>query len=365
MNIHFIEDHVYCERYIEFVNKNFDSKNHLFVIISRNLKKTEHLNTTNNLIIISGKRLKLFKNLFTFLKKHRTDKLIFHYFSSFKIIAALFSSKENIRYWILWGGDFYSQVKYPKFDMETIKIVGNTGEITRNFKGKMENFLFRFAVRFKIDYIAAIPEEFTIVKQYLKTRAKRIDFLFPNPIKKENYEIVQNNSIQKRILLGNSADPTNNHVTILKKLSELDYDFRVYVPLSYSGNEQYIKKIQEEGKELLGEKFIPILEYMTPQDYGNFLNTIDVAIMNHYRQQAVGNIRTLLLMGKKIYLNTFNPVYEYFLHNNIKIYPIDDNMKSKLFEPIEKQEKMENIHYLQNIYSQQNILEYMTKIFYL
>lgn len=43
----------------------------------------------------------------------------------------------------------------------------------------------------------------------------------------------------------------------------------------------------------------PIVDFMDFNEYINFLSTIDIAIFNHKRQQGMGNIITLLGMGKK------------------------------------------------------------------
>jgi hypothetical protein len=43
-------------------------------------------------------------------------------------------------------------------------------------------------------------------------------------------------------------------------------------------------------------------EFLTADRYLEFLGRIDIAIFNHRRQQGMGNIITLLGLGKKVYL---------------------------------------------------------------
>lgn len=106
----------------------------------------------------------------------------------------------------------------------------------------------------------------------------------------------------KRILVGNSATPTNRHREVFELLSRFrNDDIEVYVPLSY-GDEAYKTQVLESGKTLLGDIFYPIVDYMPKEDYMRFLSSIDVGIFNHDRQQALGNIYQLLASGAKLYL---------------------------------------------------------------
>jgi hypothetical protein len=104
------------------------------------------------------------------------------------------------------------------------------------------------------------------------------------------------------ILLGNSADPSNNHIEVFNKLTNYkDSDIKVYTPLSY-GNKKYAQNIINQGKKLLGDKFVPITDFMPKEEYLTLLAKIDIAVFNHNRQQAMGNIITLLGLGKTVYL---------------------------------------------------------------
>jgi hypothetical protein len=104
------------------------------------------------------------------------------------------------------------------------------------------------------------------------------------------------------ILVGNSADPSNNHIEALEKLLPYkDQDIKICVPLSY-GDQAHAKKVIEQGKDWFGEKFFPMVSFMPFDQYLKFLKSVDIAIFNHKRQQAMGNIITLLGMGKTVYV---------------------------------------------------------------
>ena len=105
------------------------------------------------------------------------------------------------------------------------------------------------------------------------------------------------------ILLGNSATPENNHVDAFSQMARMDLQGRsVIVPLSY-GNMHYREWVLREGKRMLGQAFEPLVEFMPRPEYFKILRRCGISLMNHLRQQALGNIFMQLRMGSNVYLN--------------------------------------------------------------
>lgn len=110
------------------------------------------------------------------------------------------------------------------------------------------------------------------------------------------------------ILLGNSATPENNHVDTFSRLARMDLQGRsVVVPLSY-GNMQYRDWVLRQGKRLLGHAFEPLVDFLPRAEYFKILKRCGISLMNHLRQQALGNIFMQLRLGSNVYLND-TPVY--------------------------------------------------------
>ena len=82
---------------------------------------------------------------------------------------------------------------------------------------------------------------------------------------------------------------------------------------------------------MLGSKVHPITEFLNPEEYNKFLNSIDIGIFNYHRQQGLGNINRLLLLRKKVYINTKSGLYNYYKNQGIQVYDIED-ISSKSFE---------------------------------
>lgn len=105
------------------------------------------------------------------------------------------------------------------------------------------------------------------------------------------------------VQLGNSASLSNNHLDALTLLSRPELGpRRVVVPLGY-GDARYRDAVAEVGREMLGERFVPLMGFMLPDDYRAVVASCGHVVMNHLRQQALGNIFDALWRGARVYMN--------------------------------------------------------------
>jgi hypothetical protein len=162
-----------------------------------------------------------------------------------------------------------------------------------------------------------IREKYQAVGKYEKT------FFYPRDVN-GNFSIKSNRASLK-ILLGNSGDPTNNHIAmidILKKSSQAT--FTVYAPLSYGGTDDYVNRVIEYGKRELKESFVPLTEFMKLDDYLEFISDIDIAMFNHNRQQASNNIYSLVASGATVYMNSQISTYKQLVDIGVLVKDIRD-----------------------------------------
>ena len=115
-----------------------------------------------------------------------------------------------------------------------------------------------------------------------------------------------------KLLLGNSATSTNNHLDAFEQLSTIP-NILVYCPLSY-GNEHYRELIIAEGYRLFKDRFIPLVDFMEREQYIDFVNEMDAIVMFHNRSQAFGNIITALCLGKPVFMKPSNSL-KYTINN--------------------------------------------------
>jgi len=125
------------------------------------------------------------------------------------------------------------------------------------------------------------------------------------------------------IQLGNSAAKENCHIAILRRLSHLKTEnIKIYCPLSYSRTGAYADRVEKIGAKIFGDKFIPIKEFMSKEDYFESIKQIDVAIYNNNRQQGMGNIEEMLRQGKKVYLRKTTPMWKWYTERGQKIFDV-------------------------------------------
>lgn len=358
MNLHFIYDDKYTKAFIDYLIENNLIENNIFyVLTSGNLNLLKNYDCVK---IIRPRKITFLYNLSKILHDKNVNNVFIHFLNIPHLIVS-FMRKSYKLYWLLWGGDFYNHIDYPLYEKETIELIKIN---KKNLKEKFLDFLFRKAMKNRFDYVAINEIEYEIIKKYTKTKAERINFKYPNPVKENNKTEIIENYKNCCILAGNSGDPANNHISLINELSKLNKNFTVYMPLSYGISKEYINKVIEYGKKTLGDKFIPLVDFMNPDEYGKLLQNINICIMNHYRQQGAGNLRILLRQGCKVYLNEINPLYKYYTKNGIKLNKITKPFDEKsLFSALTMEEKIENQKNIDKIYSEENVYKYIYELF--
>jgi hypothetical protein len=280
---------------------------------------------TQNVVFASKLgRLEKYKTLRRLVKE--SDKVIIHFLQSINLILFLnlFPSSLSKSCWVLWGIDLYRREQGK-----------------RNLKWYVREFLRKRVIKNLGAVTTTVPGDFLLAKQWYGTRAVYIEnLMYPSHVNRDIRARITSDAARLNIQIGNSASPTNNHKEIIDKLSkEVTKDFKVYCPLSY-GNETYKAEIIEYGYSKLGDKFVPMTDFMAFDKYTVYLNEIDIAIMNHDRQQAMGNIIALLGMGKKVYIRSDITPWSYFQEKGITLFDSLDNIELK---PIEHETASRNI----------------------
>jgi hypothetical protein len=161
------------------------------------------------------------------------------------------------------------------------------------------------------------------------------------------------------IQVGNSSDPSNNHLDIFKMMTPYkNHNIRVVVPLAY-GDSSHAKLVLKEGKRIFGEKFYPLTEMLPLESYLDLLSRIDIAIFNHKRTQAMSNIITLTGLGKKVYIRSDISSWPVFEDQGIKLY---DTTKGIDINPIPEIIKEKNITRTKAYFSEENYLKDLTNL---
>ena len=324
--------------FVKFIDENFDNKKHFFYLTGKDI------NGKSNVIDIRSK--------YDFIKSiirlnfdlYKSEKIIIHGFNQSYLFYLFFFQPWLLKklYWIMWGGDLYSYFNK-----------------VNSFKIKMLYFMRDSIFKKIAHFITYIKGDYELAQKLYGSSGEYHEcFMYPSNLYKE-YNIQPKEHSTINIQLGNSADPTNNHIDVLKKLTKYkDENINIFVPLSY-GNEEYAKEVIAYGKQLFHEKFIPLTEFMAFEKYLAFLSEIDIAIFAHKRQQAMGNTITLLGLGKKVYMRSDITPWQLFKDIDVNVFDVE-NIEIDL---INQQIQKENQEKIKEYFSEEKLKLQMEKLF--
>jgi dTDP-N-acetylfucosamine:lipid II N-acetylfucosaminyltransferase len=303
--------------------------------------------------------------------------IFIHYLSRKKaeLIAYIPTNVKLI--WMIWGGDAYpliDNVLLLKSYFNQQKLIYSffqTNKVKNAFYGsflgfekwkinrKKENkFILDVIPRFTHFSSVLINEE-ELFRKYLPIKnAIYLPFNYANILQLLG-KFIDVKSNGKKILLGNSGDPSNQHIDILKKIKKDKRFLNVplFVPLSY-GYEKYIEHVEKMGNLWFSSNFVCVKKFMPLEEYTKLISECGICIMNHPRQQAVGNIISMIWMGSKVFLNEENLVFQFLNSIGVKVYSIQKDLfksKENLFEELDENIFLNNRKALQAYFGEDQV----------
>lgn len=190
---------------------------------------------------------------------------------------------------------------------------------------RVENLLLQKKTLNRINYFAPIiysEYEYMIENKFFK--AKYFPFQYSHWSIKSKYNQIDENS--NMILLGNSAYPLNNHLDVIKVLSDNKIKNQLYVPMAY-GDCQY-KRIVKDWLSYYKLNYIIQDDFISFEEYSNILRKCRVAIFGHIRQQASDNIFMCLIQGSKLFFYKDSMMYKFLKENDFIIFTIEDDLNT-------------------------------------
>ncbi|TPV54274.1 hypothetical protein FJ444_18985 [Aestuariibacter sp. GS-14] len=160
----------------------------------------------------------------------------------------------------------------------------------------------------------------------------------------------------KHILFGNSATATNNHMEAIDWLVGKDLDDRkVITPLSY-GQDSYRDMICEYAQARLGENFVPVVDYMSFDQYIALLSDCGFMLINTLRPQGFGNILMMLMNGAKLITND-TPALRTLRDWGVHVELMSEATAAKAFTPLTEEQIQQNRMAIQQHASQARVME--------
>lgn len=336
--------------YITKINQLFNREEHEFFLYGK-LPSDKIKNVTyENVKFESQFPKKHACKCYLRLTAKKADKIILHSWFFPKYLMALscywISVCPQKIFWNIWGHDLYNMY----------------WERNKSLKTKMREVLRKYFIK-HVRAVGYIPGDYNYLKKCYRTNAK----FFLASYAYEFYDIEsferKHNGIN--IMLGNSATKECRYMETIDLLSEIDdYKMNIYCILAYpSSNQAYINLVSAHGKEVFGNRFIPVVDYMSYDDYMKFLISIDVAIFNHSRQQGLGNIASLLYLGKKVFVSEENACGDYFKRIGVSLFDMVE-LKDEIKIELDLDTQAENKKIIKNFFSDAEFRTRWEKIFY-
>lgn len=281
--IHLCPINKFIPNFIDLINRNFPCGHQFFVYSNE-----KYSGNAGNVVAPFYNGLSLSKLYRMVMSMNRADIILIHGLFDVKIMLILVLMPWLVRKskWIIWGGDLYVLKGRNSFRDKLSSIfkriiVPNLRSIITYVKGDYEYAVSHYSSKAKFEECIVYPSNFFYYRSLDKSQPrKRIT----------------------KILLGNSADPQNNHLQALRKLELIDDgNINLIIPLSY-GCRVNAAHVAKQAQDLFGDRAIIIDDFMSLEDYNSLLSSVDLAIFCHDRQQAMGNIITLIGMGKTVVL---------------------------------------------------------------
>lgn len=255
--------------------------------------------------------------LLAFIRLAReADKIILHGLFNQKTIFLLFLWPSLLPkcYWIIWGGDLYRYQNRHK-----------------RLGWRFAEFYRRPVIRNMGHLLTYVEGDVELARQWYGATGRFHECLaYPSNVYRETAAPGAPPHSGINVLVGNSADAGNHHLEALKLIEPLKgNDIRVQMPLAYGGKGRHVQTVIDAGLAMFGERFLPITGFMPLDEYLRFLGSIDIAVFNHRRQQAMGNIVALLARGKKVYLRPETTSWAMLEKLGVKLYELDEfNLES-------------------------------------
>jgi len=288
----------------DFIHKHFADGRHQFIVYGD--VSEDDVPTSPDTNVMPS----IFKNFISMTKAmNKADKIIIHGLFNNHLFYLLAMQPWLLKksYWVVWGGDLYIHEAPVK-----------------DWRWKKNEFLRHFIVKRIGNLITYIKGDFELAQKWYGAKGEYHECLMYPSNLYNGYILPQKHGTAINILIGNSADLTNNHAEVFDKLVTYKQEnIQIFCPLSY-GSPDNAERIAKLGREMFGDKFTPLLDFMPFENYLELLGQIDIAVFAHKRQQGMGNTITLLGLGKKVYMRTDVTPWAMFEEFGIKLFSVDE-----------------------------------------
>lgn len=309
---------------VDFIVNELKLANHTFLIFDNGIEIS--IESDNIFVIQTPFVNNAKKNVLLYRKLiNNSDKIILHGLPFLNLLL-FFPFKWNKTSWVIHGADLYGRLNKSK-----------------------QTILEKLVIRHFDRHVTHIEGDARLANEVFGSNAKfhYSPMYLSNVVETKKFKVPDAKSFNYTVLFGNSLSKNNNHIAVLKKLKAHDNQLgKIICPLSYGNDLAYRDEIIDLGVKLFGERFQPLTEFMARTEYENLLETVDIALFDHWRQEAMGVTLSLLSLGKTVYMRSSTESFTSLVNRGFKVF---DN-QILFSQGIKQQDVKENLELLEKYY---------------
>lgn len=279
---------------------------------------------------------------FPAIKNKSFDTIIVYSLSNIQVkLCFEFLKKETQLVWRSLGGELYTLafIKLENaYQTETLQFLKRHSFFKNKFRFKFHRFYKRFSLNNKffkrIDFVSSmLPEELAIINRNKNIRAKYVYLPLGDNNNFKNTAIEKINPDAKNIYIGSSGSAACNHLDVLKKLKDINFQYDIYITLSYKvPSNIYLDKVLEVGYNYFGDRFKPHLTFLSRKEFMTILNTVSTAIFNIDQQEGLYSINICFRKGIKVIMSDISPMYKHLVNAGYDIFSFQKDLSAEMIE---------------------------------
>jgi len=373
--LHIARDEKFIDGGLAYFDAFFPGRNKLVLLQTQKEQSRKFVKYANAASVFFASRKEA---LFWVRSIAPSDFIVMHGMDPLQALLVNMLPKTQKVLWINLGFEIYNQLGEFRADLwgEHTRAIQpkQISELSRVWHWRMNAWLGRFAkapttlqgvyrAMFRAQWVGNfIKEDWDCICQRIAFPNQRIWMLYNDIDETIGKDLLEQYCQGSNIWLGNSATPENNHLEALARLAEFPLGTsKVICPLSY-GNASYAERCSAAAEKILPGRMQILREFMDRNDYNRLMLSCPVVIMNHWRQQAVGNVLTALWLGARVYMSEKSTVYRHFANLGILIFTVEKDLQVNnphALQALSSEERIHNQNILLAEYSHARVLERM------